>query len=56
MNTDYIAVNDTLQFRSKDDNNSDEEEAKRDRREEEAKNHGCEQEDKEGNKATMQQE
>ena len=45
-----------MQFRSKDHNNSEEEEAKEDRREEEAKNNGYEQEDKEGNKATMDKE
>ena len=52
MNTDYIALHDTLQFRSKDDNNSEQEEAKK----EEEKNDGCQEDDQQGNKVTMQQE
>ena len=52
MNTDYIAVHNTLPFKSKDDNNSEEEEAKK----EEEKNDGCQEDDQQGNKATMQQE
>ena len=52
MNTDYIAVHDTLQFRLKDDSNSKEEEAKK----EEEKNDGCQEDDQQGNKAIMQQE
>ena len=52
MNTDYITVNYTFQFRLKDDDNSEQEEAKK----EGEKNDGCQEDDQQGNKATMQQE